>query len=372
MKRSTIYFLSILLWACYVLSACDESREKVEQDSTLVDVHFSIHALSANQTRVSPPLTDAQALDSLVKSIRILVINNVGVCEAYADFNPVRISQGNIFKILCQVGMKSFIFVTNAATPSRMANPIGKTATEILVTLEAERTVGSYTLYGQAPQLFWSQQNNILIQSGLLPIEFTTMERIVAQLETSVYKQAYHTDINGNKTTPFATGYIQRLDSIYIYSLSPDINLAGGINNRSAAIPKKDLTNSAIASSSWENIALQKDRNVSLSFPTQGQNIRPYLVLVAEVDRNNSDFTASASDKNGPHGGVLRYWSFLLKQHQLTANKRLLVDISALLGGGSSTPVPPPDSVQVEFNIQVKDWELVADTINGDKDDFLP
>lgn len=372
MGCNRIAALGILLSVCYLFFSCNDNRESREQESIPVDVLVSIATVSSGQTRASAPITQPQVLDSLIKSIRILVMNNAGVCETYADFNPIRLSNGNTFKILSPLGMKSFILLTNVDAQSMATSPIGKTASQILVTLKADKNLGSYKLYGQAPQLFWSQLNNILVQSGTIPIEFVTMQRIVSQLETSVYKQAYHTDANGNKTTPFAAGYIQRLDSLYIYSISPDINLLGGINNRSTANPKYDLTNSAIASSNWQKIATNQDRNISLSFPTQGQNIRPYLVFVAEVDANNSDFIASPSDKSGPHGGVLRYWSFLLKQHQLTPNKRLLVDISALLGAGSPTPVPPPDGVQVEFNIQVKEWELIADTITGGKDDFLP
>lgn len=355
-----------------MLFSCQTDKEKEESDQTLVDIELNIGTVSSGQTRSQIPITDPQVLDSLIQNIRILIMDNAGICESYADFNPVKISQGNTFRILSKVGMKSFIFLTNVATPTFMSNPIGKTAGQILVTLEAEKAFGAYTQYTAAPQLFWSELNNVLIQSSAISMQTATMQRIIAQLETSVYKQAYHTDANGNKTTPFASGYIQRLDSIYLCSVSPDINLQKNINNRSGSTPKYDLTNSLIASSLWKVVGPDKDRNVTLSFPTEGQNIRPYLVFAAEVNPANADFTPTAQDRNGPHGGVLRYWSFLLKQHQLTANKRLIVDISALLGGGMPTPVPPPDTVMVEFNIQVKDWELKADTINGGKDDFLP
>lgn len=372
MSSTSKYVLVILLAAFSMLPACVVSEDKGEPETALVDVNFNIARVAGSNTRALPAITDAQILDSLVTNIRILTMNDAGVCESYADFNPVKFSEGNTFKILSRVGMKSFIFVTNVADWTYMSNPVGKTANQILITLAPQNSLGSYTKYGQSPQLFWSQLDDILIQSGAMPVETVVMQRIVSQLETSVLKQAYHTDSNGNKTTPFASGYIQRLDSIYIYSISPDINLQQAINNRSGSVPKYDLTNSLIASSRWRNISAGKDRNVTVSFPTEGQNIRPYLVIAAEVDPANSDFTPTASDRNGPFGGVLRYWSFLLRQYQLTANKRLLVDITALLGGGSPTPVPPPDSVEVEFTIQLKDWELIADTITGDKDDFLP
>lgn len=364
--------LAILYLACGMLFSCEANKETEESDLTLVRIHLNIKPEHTNNTRASTPITDPQVLDSLIQNFRILIMNNTGVCESYADFNPVRISQVDTFKIVSKIGMKNFIFLTNVASSTFMSNPVGKTADQILVTLQTEKMFGSYTQYTSAPQLFWSELNNILIQNNAMPIEVTVLQRIVSQLETSVYKQAYHTDTNGNKTTPFAAGYIQRLDSIYVYSISPDINMLKAINNRSGSIPKTDLTNSIIASSEWKTINPDKDRNVIISFPTEGQNIFPYLVFAAEVDQTNADFTPTAGDRTGPHGGVLRYWSFLLKQHQLTPNKRLIVDISALLGGGTPNPVPPPDSVMVEFNIQVKDWELIPDTITGGKDDFIP
>lgn len=372
MNRTTKCLFAILLSVSGMLFSCETVEEKGQMELTMVDVNFNIATVSANQTRVSAPITDPQVIDSLIHNIRILIMDDAGICESYADFNPIKLSEGNTLRITSRVGMKSFIFITNAADSGLMSNPVGKTAAQILVTLVAEKVSGNYTVYEEAPQLFWSRLDNIQVQSGTMPIETTVMQRIVSQLETSVYKQAYHTDAGGNKTTPFASGYIQRLDSIYIYSVSPDISLLKAINNRSGNIPKYDLTNSLIASPDWKNIGSEKDRNITISFPTEGQNMRPYLVLAAEVDHTNSDFIPSVTDKTGPYGGVLRYWSFLLKQHHLTPNKRLLVDITALLGGGSPIPVPPPDTVQVEFNIEVKDWYLVADTIIGDKDDFLP
>lgn len=372
MNRAINYLLVILFSLLGLLFSCETAEEKEGAELIQVDVNFNIATGSANQTRASASITDPQQLDSLIKNIRILTMDDAGVCESYADFNPAKLSEGNTFKIASRVGIKSFIFITNAADWGLMSNPTGKTAAQILIPLVAEKIAGNYMQYHPAPQLFWSQLDNVLVQSGTMPIETTIMQRIVSQLETSVYKQAYHTDANGNKTTPFASGYIQRLDSIYIYSISPDISLSKGINNRSGSLPKYDLTNSLIASSQWENIGLDKDQNITISFPTEGQNMRPYLVLAAEVDPANSDFTPSVTDRTGPYGGVLRYWSFLLKQYHLTPNKRLLVDITALLGGGSPTPVPPPDTLQVQFNIEVKDWELLADTIIGDKDDFLP
>lgn len=372
MIRTAKCLLVLLFSVLGMLFSCETAEEKDQAELTLVDVNFNITTVSANQTRASASITDPQQLDSLIRNIRILILDDTGVCESYADFNPAKLSEVDTFKIVSRVGIKSFIFITNAADWGVMSNPVGKTDAQILVSLAAEKVSGNYTVYGQAPQLFWSRLDNVQVQSGTMPIETTVMQRIVSQLETSVYKQAYHTDAAGNKTTPFASGYIQRLDSIYIYSVSPDISLLKAINNRSGSIPKYDLTNSLIASPDWKNIGADKDQNITISFPTEGQNMRPYLVLAAEVDHTNSDFTPSGTDRTGPYGGVLRYWSFLLKQHHLTPNKRLLVDITGLLGGGSPTPVPPPDTVQVEFNIEVKDWDLLVDTIIGDKDDFLP
>lgn len=371
------YFVLFFMVICW---SCDQGTEgnngmSAKEETGSGRIHFTI-GLGVNEkteTRVPGAPGDAilikKALDSLIKDIRVLVFNTTTqVCEGYADFAPIRISEVDTLSLTCGVGEKDFIFVSNVCLNEAMKTPVaGLRKEEILIVLnkyipdgEMLRVGTRNYFFGEVPGIMVSALSN-----PSLPVEMWRME---GRLETKVaVNNIWLQDIHGADSLNVTDGYIKRLRSISIWYSSPDINMKQGVNNN----PLLNSDSIVVVDTVWKKISVDTAYNQLQLFPTDAI-VRPgffAVLFAAEVDTTYTEFTPSPVDMVVSGGGVIRYW-WLRIDTPVRRNVRLQFAVTKLKGAGSPYLPDHKPEVDAEFTISVKDWDLLEDFIEGNSGDF--
>lgn len=374
-------FMAALFIALFAVSCSSEDNPKVDipLDGAKEKVAFSIDGIyrelgnkpsTKGAGNLGPIITDGVVLDSLIKNVRIFAFDSVGICQAYADYDPIRLSQDSIVYMNLIIGKTyNFVIATNITDPSVMPKTgiVGGKYSTILAKLKSlgyglPPTPG-YTVYDNAPQLFYYYYNDGLtvvsnpnFAAGQNKV-VCELARIISQLETTIQKtQVFAVDNTGAPTGSAIANFITTVDSIYLYNTAPDVSMARRINNQA---PNYDATNTVIGSGFFKTTDATKPLNYLLSFATEQTGQYPYIVIAATIDPTNAFNTKGTSTR--------RYWALQLKDNFLRENVRLQLDITRLLGEGSITPPPPtPPKSTVQFVLNVYDWDPIPDTEAGD------
>lgn len=384
--RSIGWFVAFMI--CF--SACNQDtqpEEKTEEQpagqpgggaAEPVTFMLNLYGSRAGTTRAAgvpgPAITDGAVLDSLVEDMRVLVFNSgTGLCEAYADFSPLRLSLTDSIRMTVNQGTKDFVFLTNVSDTSVMSRSlIGKNRGQLFVKLKAQ-VPGNVTFYDQAKQHFYGEVTNVNVTSGVPVVKDISLVRMVGQLETYAHFQQVWKMKNNNTQKDYllAPDYIRKMRSLVVKYVALDINLNKDINTLPLTTVGSDTA--VIVQNSWnltdhDTVA----RAIVLDFPTEQLNVYPTLLLAAEVNPLHPDFVATPGDLILADGNVIRYWWFQLKNHDFRENVRLELTLTSFLGTGSSTPPRPDPEGTIEFNITIKDWDPVADIDGGGNGDFVP
>lgn len=384
--KSGVWFVVFIMLFC----ACNQESLPVEKTADPVEeqpgkgepvaVTFTLnmHGSRSGITRAAgqpgPVITNGAMLDSLVKDMRVLVFNSAtGLCEAYADFSPLRLSLEDTIRMTVGQGTRDFVFLTNVSDTAVMGrNLIGKNRDQVLVKLKAQ-TPGNVTFYDQARQHFYGKLDNVVVSSGTPLIKNVSLVRMVGQLETYAHFQKVWKMKNNNTVRDYllAPDYIRKMRSLVVKYIALDINLNKNVNTFLQTPVGSDTA--VIVQNTWEltdhdTVA----RAIVLDFPTEQINVYPTLLLAAEVNPAHPDFIPTGGDLQVPGGNVIRYWWFQLKSHDFRENVRLLLHLNSFLGTGSATPPGPDPDGTIEFNVTISDWDPVLDNDGGDNGDFVP
>lgn len=366
-----IYLSAIIIATLFM--AC--ARDKDNNGSTVPsgktgNVEFTIQGIATNTpaSRAAgvngPTISDPRALDSLIKNIRILVLENItGKCLAYGDFDPIRLSLSNkLYMTVPTNTTLDFIVITNVTAQTIMPSSsiIGKNRNDILAMLQDDTNAGANHYKPAANIFYYNVEDLPIVENPNFAAgqnkAAVTLARIVSQLETTVTKdEVYDTDVNGAATGSPITGYIVKVDTIMLRNVSPDINMSRLLNNRA---PLKDASNSIIVGSTIDATVPTLPVNKMLSFPNEQLGVFPFVIISATVDL--SKWTGQGT------GTETRYWSLQLSQHFLRENVRLELLITKLLGPGKVDPPTPNPTSTVEFDIVVKDWDPTPDIEDGE------
>lgn len=334
------------------------------------NVEFTIHGITLNKPvgrAIGTPgsiISDPVALDSLIKNIRILALENItGKCLAYADFDPIRLSLSNkLYMTVPTNTTLDFIVITNVTDQTIMpsAGIVGKNRNQILAMLQDDTNAGA-NHYKPAANIFYYNVEDLPVIknpnfSAGQNVAAVTLTRIVSQLETTVSKtQVFQTAPNGTATGSAIADYIVTVDSIMLRNVSPDINMSRLLNNRA---PLKDASNTIVVSSTIDVTNPSLPLNKMLSFPNEQVGAFPFVIVSATVDL--SKWAGQGT------GMATRYWSLQLSQHFLRENVRLELLITKLLGPGKVVPPEPNPTSTVEFDITVRDWDPIPDVEDGE------
>lgn len=367
-------FFIVICWSC-----CREAEDnRGESDTGKIRVgivHFNIELGLSKRLDTRVPgapgneILIQKALDSLIKDIRILVFNTTTqVCEGHADFAPIRISEIDTLSVTCSVGQKDFIFVSNVCLNEAMKMPvIGLKKEEILVVLD-EYISGNKSLRNGSRNHFWGEVPGVTVSAlsnPSFPVEIWRME---GRLETKVaVNNIWLQDKHGADSLKVMDGYIKRLRAISIWYSSPDINMKQGVNNN----PLLDSDSVVVSDTLWRKISIDTSYNQLQLFPTDAI-ARPgffAVLFAAEVDTTYVDFTPNPADMVVPGGGVIRYW-WLRIDTPIRRNVRLQFTVTKLKGAGSPYLPEHKPEIDAVFTISVKDWDPLADFIEGNTGDF--
>lgn len=365
----------LLLLAGVLFFSCSKEHssgipEDTNEGNEKYNVSFSIEGLvKGMQTRAAgnpgSMITDPLILDSLIKNVRILVLEDgTGKCLAYGDFDPIRISLDSVLYMTVPVQTLDFIILTNVTDPEVMSTTglVGANRNQILAKLKSYGSVNP-NYFKQAEQIFYYNAENVEVKANP---NFAAGEnkvavplvRMVSQLETKVKQtEVFAVDVNGVPTGTAITGYITSIDTIMLRNVSPDINMSKLLNNQA---PTHDASNSIVVNTDFDRSTAAIPFNKMLSFPNEQLSTYPFVIIAATIDPNN------AFNTNPDKTITRRYWALQLKEKFLRENVRLELLVKRLLGQGGITPPPPSPTATCEFDITVYDWDPVPDTEEGD------
>lgn len=368
--------LYLLLFASALLFSC--AKDDGDNSPNNPDKKTERVALSVRGIMVNTPagraagipgneITNPVIIDSLVKNIRVLVLEDVtGKCLTYGDFDPIKLSLDTILYMTVPVQMLDFIVLTNVTDPAVMpggTSIIGKNRNEILAMLKPHAS-GKTNYYEQANQIFFASVENMNVKANpnfalgenKAPVHLV---RAISQLETSVKQtEVYAVDGSNHATGSPITGYIVKIDTIMLRNVSPDMNMSKMLNNRA---PLKDASNSILANSTFTMPSAGVPKNIMLSFPNEQLGAFPFVIIAATIDATN------AFNTQGPT--TTRYWALPLT-YFLRENVRLVLNINKLLGQGKIVPPPPSPTATVEFDISLYDWDPTPDIEDGEANGF--
>lgn len=369
-----VLFFMVICWSCdQGIGGNNGMSAKGETGSGRIHFTIGLGVNERTETRVPGAPGDAilikKALDSLIKDIRVLVFNTTTqVCEGYADFAPIRISEVDTLSLTCSVGEKDFIFVSNVCLDGAMKTPgIGLRKEEILIVLNKYMPDGEMLRVGTR-NYFFGEVPGITVSALSNPSFSVEMWRMEGRLETKVaVNNIWLQDIHGADSLKVTDGYIKRLRSISIWYSSPDINMKQGVNNN----PLLNSDSIVVADTVWKKMSVDTAYNQLQLFPTDAI-VRPgffAVLFAAEVDTTYTEFAPSPVDMVVPGGGVIRYW-WLRIDTPVRRNVRLQFTVTKLKGAGSPYLPDHKPEVNAEFTISVKDWDPLEDFIEGNSDDF--
>lgn len=369
-----VLFFMVLCWSC------DRSSEgnngiSVKEEADSGRVYFTI-GLGLNEqpeTRAPGAPGDAilikRALDSLIKDMRVLVFNTATqVCESYADFAPIRISEVDTLSLTCAVGEKDFIFVSNVCLDQAMKTPvIGLRKEEILIVLNKYMPQDEMLRIGTR-NYFFGEVSGITVSALSNPSFPVELWRMEGRLETKVaVNNIWLQSMHGTDSLKVTDGYIKRLRSISIWYSSPDINMKQGVNNN----PLLNSDSIVVADTVWKKKSVDTSYNQLQLLPTDAI-ARPgffAVLFAAEVDTAYTEFTPSPVDMVVSGGGVIRYW-WLRIDTPIRRNVRLQFAVTKLKGAGSPYLPEHKPEVDAEFTVSLKDWDPLEDFIEGNSGDF--
>lgn len=366
MKKMYLFLLAgILLFSCAKDNSPGSSGDVSDETR---NVSFSIQGiLKGLQTRAAglpgSIISNHQVLDSLIKNIRILVLENgTGKCIAYGDFDPIRISLDSVLYMTVPIQTLDFIILTNVTNAEVMPTTglVGSNRNDILAKLRPYGGTNA-NYFKQAEQIFYYNAEDIVVKAnpnfalGENKVS-VPLTRMVSQLETKVKQtEVYALDGNGLPTGLPVTNFIKSIDTIMLRNVSPDINMSKLLNNQA---PTHDASNSIVVNTIFDKTTLTEPLNKMLSFPNEELSVFPFVIIAATIDATN------AFNTKGPT--TTRYWKLQLKEKFLRENVRLELLVKRLLGQGGVTPPPPDPTSTCEFDITVYDWDPTPDTEEGD------
>lgn len=370
----------LILFFIVVCSSCSREAEvnshmtdKEEIHSGIVRFNIGLGLNERTETRAPGAPGDEilikKALDSLIKDIRVLVFNTATQrCEGYADFAPIRLSEIDTLSVTCQIGQKDFIFVSNVCINETMKMPItGQRKEDIIIALD-EYISGNESLRIGSQNYFWGEVTNVTVSATsnlFIPVNIWRLE---GRLETKVaVNNIWLQNTHGVDSLKVTNGYIKRLRSISIWYSSSDINMKQEVNNN----PLLDSDSIVVVDTLWRNISVDTAYNQLQLFPTDAI-ARPgffAVLFAAEVDTTYAEFTSSPVDMMVPGGGVIRYW-WLKIDTPIRRNVRLQFTVTKLKGAGSPYLPEHKPEIDAVFTISVKDWDPLADFIEGNTGDF--
>lgn len=348
-----------------------DSQKPIESQQQIV---FKIAISNSNlfSKANGPLINNPVVLDSLVKDLRVLVFDNAtGKCESYADYNPIYLSQTDTVRLLANIGVKDFMFLTNVCNDTIMSkNVIGKLRSQIYIN-QLPYPGSNPNLSREPLHHFKGDVLSIPIIENTLSTNNVSLVRFISQLETKA-------NIDSVWTTKLENGINvkdQLIPSIYIVKIrSLVIDFIPKYIASDITVPNiSNPVYTSVVNDDWTN-GVQVPRiatSTTLSFPTLQLSALPQLLFACEVNTSSPFYSASPGDLILPNGNAIRYWGFQLNNSVgFQENKRIQLTINNFIGTGSSDPGPKPNAM-VDFIISIADFDLNHNNETGTDSDFL-